>query len=152
MARDKGPISFFYICGLSGFPKTIYWRDHPFLIVSSWHTCQILVVRGLFLNSSLFHCSMCIFASQVASGKESTCQCRRWGFEPWVRKILWRRKWQPTPVFLPGKSYGQRNLVAYSSWGHKQSDTTEHTHTQILIGPERLTVQRKSHPQESLEV
>ena len=40
----------------------------------------------------------------------------------------WRRKWQPTPVFLPGKSYGQRNLVGYSSWSHKESDTTEHTH------------------------
>ena len=41
------------------------------------------------------------------SGKESTCQCkrcRRYGFDPWIRKIPWRRKWQPTPVFLPGKS------------------------------------------------
>ena len=36
-----------------------------------------------------------------------------------------RRKWQPTPVFLPGESYGQRGLVGYSSWGHKESDTTE---------------------------
>ena len=41
------------------------------------------------------------------------------GFDPWVRKIPWRRKWQPTPVFLPGKSHGQRNLVGYSPWGHK---------------------------------
>ena len=41
------------------------------------------------------------------SGKESTCQCRRLGFNPWVRKVPWRRKWQPTPVFLPGKSHGQ---------------------------------------------
>ena len=40
------------------------------------------------------------------SSKESTCQHRRWGFYPWVRKILWRRKWKPTPVFLPGKSRG----------------------------------------------
>ena len=39
--------------------------------------------------------------------KKSACQCRRCGFNPWVRKI-WRRKWQPTPVFLPGKSHGQR--------------------------------------------
>ena len=38
------------------------------------------------------------------SGKESTCQCRRPGFDPWVGKIPWRRKWQPTPVFLPGES------------------------------------------------
>ena len=51
------------------------------------------------------------------SGKESACQCRRCkrrGFDPWVGKIPWRRAWQPTPVFLPGKSHGQRSLVGYS--------------------------------------
>jgi len=48
------------------------------------------------------------------SVKESACQCRRCGFDPWVGKIPWRRKWQPTPVFLPGKFHGQRNLAAYS--------------------------------------
>ena len=53
------------------------------------------------------------------SRKESACQCKRHGFDPWVRKIPWRRKWQPTPVFLPGKSHGQRSLVGYSSWGAK---------------------------------
>ena len=47
------------------------------------------------------------------SGKESACQCRRCGFEPWVRKIPWRRKWQPMPVFLPGKFQGQRHVVGY---------------------------------------
>ena len=41
------------------------------------------------------------------SGKETVCQCRRYGFYPWVRKIFWRRKWQPTPVFLPGEFHGQ---------------------------------------------
>ena len=46
-------------------------------------------------------------------------QYRRPGFDPWVRKIRWRRKWQPTLAFLPGKSYGQRSLVSYSPWGHK---------------------------------
>ena len=44
---------------------------------------------------------------------------RRRGFNPWVRKIPWRRKWQPTPVFLLGKSHGQRSLVGYSPWGQK---------------------------------
>ena len=47
------------------------------------------------------------------------------GFDPWVRKILWRRKWQPTPVLLPGKSHGWKSLVGYSPWGRKESDTTE---------------------------
>ena len=53
-------------------------------------------------------------------GKESTCQCKRHGFDPSVRKIPWRRKWQPTPIFLPGKSHGQRSLVGYSPWGRKR--------------------------------
>ena len=52
-------------------------------------------------------------------------QCKRLGFDPWFRKILWRREWQPTPVLLSGKPHGQRSLVGYSPWGHKESDTTE---------------------------
>ena len=48
-----------------------------------------------------------------------------WVPSPWVRKIPWRRKWQPTPVFLPGEFHGQRSLAGYSPWGHKESDTTE---------------------------
>ena len=47
-------------------------------------------------------------------------QCRRCGFDPWVGNIPWQRKWQPTPVFLPGKSHGQRSLVDCSPWGHKR--------------------------------
>ena len=46
-------------------------------------------------------------------------------FNSWVRKILWRRKWQSTPVLLPRKSHGQRSLVGYSPWGRKESDTTK---------------------------
>ena len=59
------------------------------------------------------------------SGKESACQCRRCGFDPWVGKIPWRRKWKLTPVFLLRKSHGQRSLMGYSPWGHKESDMTE---------------------------
>ena len=65
-----------------------------------------------------------------AGGKEPTSQYRRHKrcrFNSWVGKIPWRRKWHPTPVFLPGKSHGQRSLVGYSLWGHKESDTTEVT-------------------------
>ena len=50
------------------------------------------------------------------------------GFDLWVGKIPWRRKWQPTPVLLPGKSHGQRSLVGYGPWGHKESDTTKRLH------------------------
>ena len=55
-------------------------------------------------------------------------QCRGPGFDPWVRKIPWRKKWQSTPVLLPGKSHGQRSLVGYSPWCRKESDTTELLH------------------------
>ena len=48
-------------------------------------------------------------------------------FDPWVGKIPWRRKWQPTPVFLLGESYGQRSLAGYSPWGCKESDTPRAT-------------------------
>ena len=61
-------------------------------------------------------------------GKIICLQCRSHRshrFDPWVRKIPWRRKWQPTPVFLPGKSHGQRSLVGYSPWDCKGSNTTE---------------------------
>ena len=62
-------------------------------------------------------------------------QCGRSGFNPWVKEILWRREWQPTPVFLPGESHGQRSLVGYSPWGCKESDMTEQlTHLPWLTG------------------
>ena len=49
----------------------------------------------------------------------------RSGFDPWARKIPWRMAWQFSPVFLLGESHGQRSLVGYSWWGHKESDVTE---------------------------
>ena len=72
-----------------------------------------------------------------ANGKESTCRCRRFGFDPCVGTMPWRRKWQPTPVFLPGESHGQRSLAGCSPWGHKETQLTAqmcahthaHTHT-----------------------
>ena len=75
-------------------------------------------------------------------GKEPTCQCRklrRCGFHSWVRKIPWRRKWQPPLVFLPGKSHGQRSLVGDSPWRCKELDTAEHacTYARDLIIPQR---------------
>ena len=58
------------------------------------------------------------------SGKEFTCQGKRWGFDPWVGKIRWRRKWQPTPVFSPGEFNGQRSLVGYIVHGGSQKGWT----------------------------
>ena len=62
------------------------------------------------------------------SGKEPTCPCRRYNrhaIDPWVGKIPWRSAWQPTPVFMPGESHGQRSMVGSSPWGSKESDKTE---------------------------
>ena len=58
-------------------------------------------------------------------GSEECLQCGRPGFDPWVGQIPCRRKWQPTLVFLPGESHGQRRLVGCSPWGLKESDATE---------------------------
>ena len=68
-----------------------------------------------------------------SSGKES-CQCRRHK-RCSFRKIPWRRKWQPTPVFLPRKSYGQRSLVGYSSWSRKELARTERLSTNNRPSP-----------------
>ena len=67
---------------------------------------------------------------RLHSGKEPACQCRshkRRSFNPRIRKIPWSRKWEPTPVFLPGESHGQRGMVGYSPWGCKESDMREGT-------------------------
>ena len=80
---------------------------------------------GLYLDLVWFIFTNLYSFPRWLSSKESTCQCRRQGFNLWVRKIPWRRKWQPTPVFLPGKSHKQRRVVGYSPWGFKGSDTTE---------------------------
>ena len=79
--------------------------------------------------------------------KESSCQCRRRGFDPWVGKKPWRRKWQPTPVFLPEASHGWRSLADYSPWDHRvghdwttkrvctcaRAHTHTHTHTHTYL-------------------
>ena len=86
------------------------------------------------LNSLTFHLRLL----SHCSGIEPIYQCRRckrYRFDPWVGKIPWCRNWQPAPVFLPGKSHGQRSLAGCSPWGLKGSDMTEcvcayaHTHT-----------------------
>ena len=77
-----------------------------------------------------------LFSCTVDWRKYSLWNQKRPRFNPWVRKLPWRGKWQPTPVFLLAKSHGQRSLAGYRPWGCKESDTTE-----------RLTLPLKSeHP------
>ena len=91
------------------------------------------------------------------SGKEPACQCRRPGFHPWVRKTPWRRKWQLTPVFFPGKSHAHRSLVDYSPWGCQELDMTEwlnnnsHKHTAAYPPTEENSTGYKRHSEQNWE-
>ena len=94
-----------------------------FYPLSEWHisNCQIYFVNRVAKSWIQVYVLYYGFLGGT-SGKESACQCRRHkrcGFHPWIGKIPWRRKWQPIPVFLPGKSHGQRRLAGYSPWDLK---------------------------------
>ena len=75
-----------------------------------------------------------------SNGKESACNAAdclhggRYKFDPWVSKIIWRREWLPTPVFLPGEPHAQRSLAGYSPWDHKELDMTE----RLTLSPSEL--------------
>ena len=84
----SSPVSLIY-----GLPRQEYWSAFPLCFYT------------------------CYFCDGFPSSKEA-CQCRRYEFDPWIGKILWRRKWQLTPVFLPGKSHGQRSLMGCKRVGH----------------------------------
>ena len=84
------------------------------------------------------------------SGKEPACPCRRHKrcvFDLWVREIPWRKKWQPTPVFLPAESCGQRGLAGCGPQGCKESNTTEATQhkawTKVALTIQRINVMNK---------
>ena len=72
-----------------------------------------------------YHPRDSIWASLVSQTAKNLPAMWETRFDAWVRKIPWRRKCLPTPVFLPGESHGQKNLAGYSPWGHKELDTTE---------------------------
>ena len=112
--RNKHPLN---LKSLQSIPKDfgyyISWLSFPL---------DLHIFKGevLYINR---------WVSQGLCGNEFTCQYRRYrrqGFDPWVRKIPWERKWQPIPVLLPGKSHGQRSLVGHRPSNHKELDPTEH--------------------------
>ena len=100
---------------LSGHSSLVHTLSYPILQIS--HLC-VPLQDGTYNWASL----MSQMVKKLPANAEGT---RNVEFSPWAGKILWRRKWQPTPVLLPGKSHGQRSLVGYRPWGHKESDTTE---------------------------
>ena len=77
------------------------------------------------------------------SGEEFTWEWRKHGLYPWVGNIPWRRKWQPTPVFLPGKSHRQRSLLGYSPWGRKRDGHNLATKQQQIMFPRKNTKKTK---------
>ena len=97
--------------------------------ISEKHCCLLLFVIELQFTFLAWLSTYSLGFPDDTSGKKKKIhlpmQGERDGFPPWVRKIPWRREWQPTPVFLPGKSHGLRSLAGYSLWGHKELDTTE---------------------------
>ena len=85
-----------------------------------------VIIRILLLIQSAMRSPWMILNSTSLVAQSAIClQFGRPGFYPWVGKIPWRKKWQPTPVSLPEKSHGQRSLVGCSPWGHKEPGTTE---------------------------
>ena len=102
------------------------WLDSIRLTVSSlwkWPGLVNAVYMSSFKN--YFHLLTGSIFPGGSDGKSICLQCRRPRFDPWVRKIPWRRQWQPTPVLLPGKSHGWRSVVGCNPWGRKESDMTE---------------------------
>ena len=110
------------ICASEIFSNLNHW------VYSHW-TALFLSSCGNWGLENKFE-KIAILWSLMASLVAQTVKC----LHPWVGKIPCRRKWQPTPVLLPGKFHGQRSLVSYSPWGLKESDTTEWLHfTSLLI-------------------
>ena len=128
-------------------------RDQTW-VSCSWVSCvaggfsTIWATREAPLNCS----RQVLGTSQVAlvvKNLPASAANMRPGFDPWVRKILWRNVWWPTPVFFPGESQGQRSLVGYSLWSHRESDMANATQPlmdtdSFEIGVSFLTVLREA--------
>ena len=116
-ARDLGSVP-----GLGRFPRRRERLPTPVFSPGEFHGIQSMGSQRVIHDWATF-----TFTSGDPSGKELTCQCRRLkrhSFNPWVGKIPWRRAWQPTPIFLPGESFGQGSLLGYIH-AFTGTDTTE---------------------------
>ena len=151
--RDGKPLPSFFstvysYTSCSTHPKCYLCEDsiNPQYLSISQHLSQWLAIMSPDCTVSIYKARTVVLRILVypahrgfpggTSGKEPMCQCRRHkrrGFYPWVGKISWRKKWQPIPVFLPGKSHGQRSLMGYSPQQHKRVShnlSTKQQHTQ----------------------
>ena len=98
--------------------------------LSDWIELKLIIYILFFdfYHSTDMYICMCVEEGTFLGGSKvfpgGSCQSRRHGFNLWVRKIHWRRKWQPTPVFLPGRFHGKKSLAGYSPWASKESHKT----------------------------
>ena len=119
-----GPWSLLYIWySVCVNPKPLI---HPYPL--TFHFGIQKLVFCVYASISVLYILLFASASMVAQTVKPLPAKRRPRFNPWVRKSPWRRKWQPTPVFLPGEFHGQRSLVGYSPWGRREWDMTERFH------------------------
>ena len=115
-----------FICLLAFYSQKLLLpqgETHKFTSSLYLRKVMLEVNIELFVSKSLLSKNILFIRASFCGGeglpwrpcsKESSCQCKRYGFDPWVRKIPWRKKWQPPPVFLSGQSHGQRSLVGYN--------------------------------------
>ena len=99
--------------------------------LTSWHNFPKTFWPGCSSAVALEH------FPRWCCGNISACHCRRkrrYTLDSWVGKIPQRRKWQPAPIFLPGKFHGQKSLAGYCPWGHKEWDTSEQLSMHIALG------------------
>ena len=127
-----------------GFPRQEYWSGLPFPSPGEFLNPGIEprspALAGGFFTTVLVHCDVKVKKYQDIR-KRVVCVSEQWrkntlkeNYKFYVRKMPWRRKWQPTPVLLPGESHGERSLVGYNPWGRKESDTTKWLHFTSLHG------------------
>ena len=107
--------SFWTVWYVTWLVERITWTHSPIFFTVKWSAWSVIYV-GLPVGQG--------FPGWLR-WQRIYLQCRRPGFDPWVKKVPWRRDWLPTPLFLPGKSHGQRTLAGYSPCSCKESYMTE---------------------------
>ena len=133
MENWKFPEAYYNILGY--YWKGMWWLLYFFFFLFCFHW-NIFDLYCVYMYIYIYTHIYTQWLPRWYNGTRSTCQCRRHrscGFDPWVGKIPWSRKWQTGPVFLPGQFHRQRSLVGYSPWGYKESDVTEPLSTWIHI-------------------
>ena len=118
-------------CLYDGLLNSWIWFSSTSIIMI--HPCDFVKVKWKLCCTVLMHVKITCGLSRWLSCKKICLPSRRCSFDTWIGEIPWRRKWQPTTVFLPGESHGQRRLVGCSPWSHKQLDMTEWLSTQTKM-------------------